>query len=47
VEFVGLASLGTEPVALELATPDALKAQFAANVNRWDAGIKAWTPKPG
>ena len=35
------ASLGTEPVAPELATPAALKAHLAAEVPRWDAVIKA------
>jgi len=35
------ASLGTEPVAQTLATPDALKAQLTAEVKRWDAVIKA------
>jgi tripartite-type tricarboxylate transporter receptor subunit TctC len=35
------ASLGTEPVPLALATPDALKAQLAAEVKRWDTVIKA------
>jgi tripartite-type tricarboxylate transporter receptor subunit TctC len=35
------ASLGTQPVALALATPGALKAQLAAEVKRWDAVIKA------
>lgn len=35
------ASLGTEPVAAELATPAALKAHLAAEVPRWDAVIKA------
>jgi tripartite-type tricarboxylate transporter receptor subunit TctC len=35
------ASLGTEPVAQALATPDALKAQLTAEVKRWDAVIKA------
>ena len=35
------ASLGTEPVAPALATPDALKSYLAAEVKRWDAVIKA------
>ena len=35
------ASLGTEPVAQNLATPDALKSQLVAEVKRWDAVIKA------
>src|SRR5882757_1244134 len=35
------ASLGTEPVAAELATPAALKAHLAAEVPRWGAVIKA------
>jgi tripartite-type tricarboxylate transporter receptor subunit TctC len=35
------ASLGTEPVAAELATPPALKAHLAAEVPRWGAVIKA------
>ena len=35
------ASLGTEPVAPALATPDALKSHLAAEVKRWDAVIKA------
>jgi tripartite-type tricarboxylate transporter receptor subunit TctC len=35
------ASLGTEPVAQTLATPEALKAQLTAEVKRWDAVIKA------
>ena len=35
------ASLGTEPVAPALATPDALKSQLAGEVKRWDAVIKA------
>ena len=35
------ASLGTEPVAPALATPEALKSQLASEVKRWDAVIKA------
>jgi len=35
------ASLGTEPVAPALATPDALKSHLGAEVKRWDAVIKA------
>ena len=35
------ASLGTEPVQPEQATPAALKAHLAAEVPRWDAVIKA------
>jgi tripartite-type tricarboxylate transporter receptor subunit TctC len=35
------ASLGTEPVAPALATPDALKSQLVAEAKRWDAIIKA------
>ena len=35
------ADLGTEPVALALATPDALKSHLAAEVKRWDTVIKA------
>ena len=35
------ASLGTEPVAPALATPDALKSHLAAEVPRWSAVIKA------
>jgi tripartite-type tricarboxylate transporter receptor subunit TctC len=35
------ASLGTEPVATNLATPDALKSHLAAEVKRWDVVIKA------
>ena len=35
------ASLGTEPVAPALATPDALKSHLAAEVKRWDTVIKA------
>jgi tripartite-type tricarboxylate transporter receptor subunit TctC len=35
------ASLGTEPVAPALVTPDALKNHLAAEVKRWDAVIKA------
>ena len=35
------ASLGTEPVPAELATPAALKAHLTAEVPRWDAVIKA------
>jgi tripartite-type tricarboxylate transporter receptor subunit TctC len=35
------ADLGTEPVAQNLATPDALKSQITAEVKRWDAVIKA------
>jgi len=35
------ASLGTEPVAAELATPAALKSQLEAEVKRWSAIIKA------
>ena len=35
------ASLGTEPVAPALATPDALKSHLAAEVKRWDVVIKA------
>ena len=35
------ADLGTEPVAANLATPDALKSQLASEVKRWDAVIKA------
>jgi tripartite-type tricarboxylate transporter receptor subunit TctC len=35
------ASLGTEPVAPELATPEALKSHLAAELKRWDAAIKS------
>ena len=35
------ASLGTEPVAPAVATPDALKAHLAAEVKRWGTVIKA------
>jgi tripartite-type tricarboxylate transporter receptor subunit TctC len=35
------ADLGTEPVPQNLATPEALKAQMASEVKRWDAIIKA------
>jgi tripartite-type tricarboxylate transporter receptor subunit TctC len=35
------ADLGTEPVPLSLATPEALKAQVTSEVKRWDAVIKA------
>jgi tripartite-type tricarboxylate transporter receptor subunit TctC len=35
------ASLGTEPVAPALATPDALKSQLAAEVKKWGTVIKA------
>ena len=35
------ASLGTEPVAPALATPDALKSQLVAEAKRWDVVIKA------
>ena len=35
------ADLGTEPVAQNLATPDALKSQITSEVKRWDAVIKA------
>jgi tripartite-type tricarboxylate transporter receptor subunit TctC len=35
------ADLGTEPVPLSLATPDALKSQVTSEVKRWDAVIKA------
>jgi tripartite-type tricarboxylate transporter receptor subunit TctC len=35
------ADLGTEPVPQNLATPEALKAQMASEVKRWDAVIKA------
>jgi tripartite-type tricarboxylate transporter receptor subunit TctC len=35
------ASLGTEPVAPALATPEALKSHLASEVKRWDAVIKA------
>lgn len=35
------ASLGTEPVAPALATPDALKSHLAAELKRWDTVIKA------
>ncbi|HKU06109.1 MAG TPA: tripartite tricarboxylate transporter substrate-binding protein [Bradyrhizobium sp.] len=35
------ADLGTEPVAQNLATPDALKSQLTSEVKRWDAVIKA------
>ncbi len=35
------ADLGTEPVPLSLATPDALNAQVTSEVKRWDAVIKA------
>jgi tripartite-type tricarboxylate transporter receptor subunit TctC len=35
------ASLGTEPVKAELATPEALKAHLTAEVPRWGAVIKA------
>ena len=34
-------SLGTEPVAPALATPDALKSQLSAEVKRWGTVIKA------
>ena len=36
-----LADLGTEPVAQNLATPEALKSQITSEVKRWDAVIKA------
>ena len=35
------ASLGTEPVAPALATPEALKAQLTSEVKRWDPVLKA------
>jgi tripartite-type tricarboxylate transporter receptor subunit TctC len=35
------ASLGTEPVAPALATPDALKSQLASEVEKWGSVIKA------
>src|SRR5262249_6157162 len=35
------ASLGTEPVAPALVTPDALKSHLATEVKRWDTVIKA------
>ncbi len=35
------ASLGTEPVKAELATPAALKSHLTAEVPRWSADIKA------
>ena len=35
------ADLGTEPVAQNLATPEALKTQVTSEVKRWDAVIKA------
>jgi tripartite-type tricarboxylate transporter receptor subunit TctC len=35
------ASLGTEPIAQTLATPDALKSYLAGEVKRWDVVIKA------
>jgi tripartite-type tricarboxylate transporter receptor subunit TctC len=35
------ADLGTEPVAQNLATPEALKSQLTSEVKRWDAVIKA------
>jgi len=35
------ASLGTEPVAPALATPDALKSHLAAEVKKWGTVIKA------
>ena len=35
------ASLGTEPVAPALVTPDALKSHLSAEVKRWDTVIKA------
>ena len=35
------ASLGTEPIAQTLATPDALKSYLASEVKRWDVVIKA------
>ncbi len=35
------ASLGTEPIAQALATPDALKSYLASEVTRWDVVIKA------
>jgi tripartite-type tricarboxylate transporter receptor subunit TctC len=35
------ASLGTEPIAQALATPDALKSYLASEVKRWDVVIKA------
>ena len=35
------ADLGTEPVAQNLATPEALKSQVTSEVKRWDAVIKA------
>jgi tripartite-type tricarboxylate transporter receptor subunit TctC len=35
------ADLGTEPVAQNLATPDALKSQITSEVKRWGAVIKA------
>jgi tripartite-type tricarboxylate transporter receptor subunit TctC len=36
-----LASLGTEPVPLDQATPAALKAQLASEVAKWGAVIRA------
>ena len=39
------ASLGTEPVPADLATPAALKAHLAAEVPRWGAVIKAAGPR--
>ena len=41
------ASLGTEPVAQALATPDALKTQLVAEVQKWGAVIKAAGVKGG
>jgi tripartite-type tricarboxylate transporter receptor subunit TctC len=35
------ADLGTEPVAQNLAMPEALKSQITSEVKRWDAVIKA------
>jgi tripartite-type tricarboxylate transporter receptor subunit TctC len=42
-----LASLGTEPVKLERATPAALKAQLISEVAKWGAVIKAAGAKAG
>jgi len=35
------ASLGTEPVAPALVTPEALKSQLVAEVKKWGAVIRA------
>jgi len=35
------ASLGTEPVAPALATPEALKTQLTSEVKRWDPVLRA------